>query len=127
MNKNERGSSDVGFGFIMLGLALLFILVIAVVLSYPLMGGGSFGPTRTLEVTVTNLYVNHFSDESNYMVGTDKGTMEIDNGILLHMWNADQLYGSLKVGARYKIITKGNTIQNFFLQEYPYIVSVKEE
>ncbi len=92
-------------------------------------GAGSFGPTRSEEITVTRLYVDYSggkkSQSSHYMVGTDKGVFEVDNGILLGLWNADELYAKLKEGQRYRVTTEGNKVVGFWLQSYPYITAVE--
>ena len=96
-------------------------------------GYGSMGPTKTHDCVITRLYTDtsgsggkHPTTESHYMVGTDKGVFEVDNGLFLGVWNADELYSKLIVGHRYNITTKGNKVVNMFLQEYPYIVAVQE-
>lgn len=89
-------------------------------------GVGGCGPRRDVKhATVTRMYVDHSGGKhggSAYMVGTDKGVFEVDNGILLGMWNADELYSALKEGRTYDFVTKGETIQNWMMQEYPRIV-----
>lgn len=91
-------------------------------------GAGSFGPTRSEEITVTRLYVDYsggkYSQSSHYMVGTDKGVFEVNNGLFLGLWNADELYSKLKEGQRYRITTEGNKVVGFWLQSYPYITAV---
>jgi hypothetical protein len=60
------------------------------------------------------------------MVATDQGVFEIDNGALLGVWNADEMYGRLKEGHTYRITTKGNKVVGYFSQEYPYIISLED-
>jgi hypothetical protein len=91
-------------------------------------GAGVWGPTRTQEVLVQRLYVDSGGGKngsSHYMVGTDKGVFEVDNGVLLWQWNSDELYAQMKEGKRYRIRTEGNKVVGFFLQEYPYITAVE--
>jgi hypothetical protein len=94
------------------------------------LGIGGFGPTNEHTVTVQRLYVDYSgsgdSQSSHYMVGTDNGVYEVDNGILLGLWNADELYSRLHEGKTYEITTKGNRVVNILYQKYPYIVAVKE-
>ena len=87
-------------------------------------GTGGFGPTREQLVTVTRCYVDTEGKQSHYMVASDHGMFECDNGWLLGVWNADEIYGKLQAGKSYLITTKGNKVVNMFIQEYPYIVSV---
>lgn len=90
-------------------------------------GVGGFGPIRNETVKVTNLYVDRSSDSSHYMVGTDKGVFEVDNGFLLGLWNADEIYNKFQKDHTYNITTKGNRVLFLgFMQEYPYIIGVQE-
>lgn len=90
-------------------------------------GAGGWGPTRTQEVMVQRTYVDYSGSGDNkashYMVATDKGLFEVDNGLLLGIWNADEVYGRMQGGKRYRITTKGNKVVGMFFQEYPYIVA----
>jgi len=94
-----------------------------------IIGIGGFGPTEILDVTVSRAYVDvggtKDNPESYYVVVTDKGSFEVDNGILLGIWNADDLFGQLKEGQKYRITTKGKRYQNWFMQELPYIIKVE--
>lgn len=110
------------------GLAHLLVVIAlfgVVVLLFKACGVGGFGPTNVVEATVTRLYVDTGKEASAYMVTTDKGVFEIDNGLMLGMWNADELYGPLKVGETYRFRTKGKRVVNMFAQHYPYIVAVE--
>lgn len=91
-------------------------------------GVGGCGPRGSVsQATVTRLWVDNLGERgSAYMVATDKGVFEVDNGILLGMWNADEVYGSLKPGKTYDFATKGRKVQNLFMQEYPRIVRAVE-
>jgi len=107
---------------------LLLALVIPAV-QYIGGGAGVWGPTRTQEVLVQRLYVDSGGGKngnSHYMVGTDKGVFEVDNGVLLWQWNSDELYAQMKEGKRYRLRTEGNKIVGFFLQQYPYVTAVEE-
>jgi hypothetical protein len=92
-------------------------------------GAGIFGPTRTVEVKVGRMYVDYSgsgdSRSSHYMVGTDQGVYEVDNGLFLGVWNADELYAKLKEGGRYRVTTEGNKVVGFWTQSYPYITAVE--
>ena len=106
-------------------IAAIALAIIAPVIIYVFGGGGSFGPTKVQEVMVQRLYVDRSSDSSHYMVGTDKGVFEVENGAFLGVWNADELYSTLREGKKYRITTEGNKIVNFIMQEYPYITAVQ--
>jgi hypothetical protein len=130
MNKKNSKST---FSFVELMIVLSIVGLVMAIL-FPLgyriaKGAGSFGPTRTEEITVTRLYVDYSggkdSQSSHYMVGTDKGVFEVDNGLFLGLWNADELYARLKEGQRYRVTTEGNKVVGFWLQSYPYITAVE--
>ena len=91
-------------------------------------GVGGCGPSGSVaQAKVQRLWVDHLAEGgSAYMVGTDQGVFEVDNGSLLGMWNADELYGKLQVGHVYSFQTKGRKIENLFMQEYPRIVKAVE-
>lgn len=112
---------------------LICIAIIAIVVAMVGGFGGCFGvggcgPTNSVQhATVQRLWVDNLGKGgSAYMVGTDKGVFEVDNGIMLGMWNADEVYGSLHQGKTYDFVTKGRKIQSFFMQEYPRITSAVE-
>ena len=89
-------------------------------------GVNGFGPVKEQVVTVERLYVDG-GKPSHYMVGTDKGVFEVSNfRFPIQIWNSDEIYSNLKVGEKYTIKTKGNKILNWWYQEYPYILEVKE-
>ena len=110
----------------LMAVLLTVLLVVGLPIAYVASGCGSFGPTKVHDVTVTRLYVDAGGDYSAYMVGTDKGVFEVDNGVFLGLWNADELYAVLKEGRRYRITTKGNKVLGFWLQQYPYITKIQE-
>lgn len=116
---HRRGSSD-GFSLF----ALIVVGIIALLIPFGC-GIGGFGPTNTHDVTVNRLYVDHSDHESHYMVGTDQGVFEVDNGIMLGLYNADELYSRMREGHRYHITAKGRQYANIFMQEYPYITNVQ--
>jgi hypothetical protein len=103
---------------------LITIVVIALcIIPGCWIGAGGWGPVNTVDATVNRLYVDAAGESgSSYMVGTDKGVFEVDNGFLLGLWNADELYAQLQPGKTYRFTTKGNKRTNFFFQYYPYIV-----
>jgi hypothetical protein len=89
-------------------------------------GVNGFGPEEEQVITIERLYVDG-GESSHYMVGTDKGVYEVSNLMFpVQIWNSDEIYSSLKVGEKYTIKTKGNKILNWYFQEYPYIIEVKE-
>jgi hypothetical protein len=89
-------------------------------------GVNGFGPIQEQAITIERLYVDG-GKHSHYMVGTDKGVYEVSNLMFpVQIWNSDEIYSSLKVGEKYIIKTKGNKILNWYFQEYPYIIEVKE-
>jgi hypothetical protein len=97
------------------------VLAIVVGINY-CTGTDGFGPERDEQITVQRLYV----DKSNYMVGTDKGVYEVQNFILpIQIFNSDELYSKLEVGKTYNVTLKGNKVLNPFMQQYPYIISIK--
>lgn len=109
---------------------LVIVLFVALFAIGPILGTGGFGPENTVQATVTRCYVDVSGSgdhsESHYMVSTDKGIFEVNNGIFLGVWNADELYGSLIPGKTYIFTTKGRKVVNFFFQEYPYIIAARE-
>jgi|GEM_PF-3429728 hypothetical protein len=109
---------------VFIGLFIVIFLLVVLV-SYTI-GIGGFGLTNVLDVTVSRTYVDvggtKDDPESYYVVVTDKGSFEVDNGILLGIWNADDLFGQIKEGHKYRITTKGKRYQNWFMQELPYII-----
>ena len=89
-------------------------------------GVNGFGPEKEQVITVERLYVDG-GKSSHYMVGTDKGVYEVSNFMFpVQIYNSDEIYSNLQVGKRYAIKTKGNKILNWYFQEYPYIIEVKE-
>lgn len=90
-------------------------------------GIGGMGPTNNVTATVISKHVDtegvSGDVSSSYMVVTDNGTFEVDNGLLLELWNADELYGVIQIGKTYTFTTKGNRYTNMFIQVYPYIVN----
>lgn len=111
----------------------IVILVLGLLIGRPFIFGiGGCGPTNVVQnVTVTDKKIDVEGGgrdkkvESHYMVYTDAGVYEVDNGIMLGMWNADEVYAKLIVGKTYTLTTKGNRVVNFFYQEYPYITNVQ--
>ncbi len=104
---------------------ILAILIPFLAIDYAY-GVNGFGPEKERVVIVERLYVDG-GKSSHYMVGTDKGVYEVSNLMFpIQIWNSDEIYSSLKVGEKYNIKTKGNKILNWYFQEYPYIIEVKE-
>lgn len=107
--------------------AFIVFLLIGYLLSAAY-GVGGFGPTVTQDVTVFRTYIDIGGEkktESHYVVVTDKGSFEVDNGLLLGMWNADDIFGQMQQGKKYRITSKGKRYQNMFMQEFPYIIKVE--
>lgn len=95
-------------------------------------GDGSWGMganARVVECVVTSKHVDISGSgdyqASHYMVTTDQGVFEIDNGIIMGIWNADELYGRLEVGKRYRIVVQGDTTTAFWTQTYPFVQAVE--
>jgi hypothetical protein len=111
-----------------LQIAAMIIFIVSITGIFINVGVGGFGPTNIInEATVQRLYVDRSENDSHYMVGTDVGVFEVNNGILLGIWNSDEIYSQLKEGGKYKLTIKGNRVVNFFFQQYPYIIKVERE
>ena len=105
--------------------AVLLLLTIAVVSCEVGMGAHGFGPHGMVtNAVVMSKHVDRGREESHYMVTTDKGTFECDNGFLVGTWNADEIYGSMEIGKAYDIRTKGNKVVGMMFQSYPYVLGV---
>ena len=78
------------------------------------------------DVTIIDKHIDHSEDGSFYMVTTDKGVFEVNNGLFINVWNADEIYGNLTIGKKYHIRTKGIKEVDFLVQMFPYIVEYKE-
>lgn len=115
-----------------IGLIALVATTIFLAAAQPIyLGIGGWGPTTTTaEATVTGKHIDisggKGSKQSHYMVNTDKGTFEVDNGIMLGIWNADEIYGKLEINKVYNITAQGNKVVGWFYQEYPYITRVEK-
>lgn len=107
---------------------LLFLLaaILGSCVAHPMLGVNGYGPEKTYDVTIVSKHIDAQKDSSSYMVNGDTQTFEVDNGILLGVWNADVVYGQIIVGERYCITAKGNRVTNFWMQQYPYILEVKQ-
>lgn len=110
--------------------AIVAVLAINIIAPMVLDIGG-YGPTKTVtNATVVSKHVDiskgENSSETHYMVTTSEGTFEVDNGILLKVWNADEIYGKLKEGKTYNLTTKGEKHVNWFFQYYPYVTAATE-
>ena len=138
MNKKEPLSDRIIFWiadlqpiFVFLSAAITTVVLILAIL-VPFLsidyayGVNGFGPEEERVVIVERLYVDG-GKHSHYMVGTDKGVYEVSNLMFpIQIWNSDEIYSNLQVGKTYHIKTKGNKILNWYFQEYPYIIEVKE-
>lgn len=85
-----------------------------------------FGPQSIQTITVDRLYVDAHGKSSSYMVASDKGIFEMDNSLVLGIFNIDELYGQLEAGKTYEVTVKGGKLLNIFFQCYPHITTVKE-
>ena len=104
--------------------AILFVVPITTINYY--FGVDGFGPVNEHTITVNRLYVDN-SSQSHYMVGTDKGVFEVQNFLLpIQLFNSDELYSKLEVGKTYIVKTKGNRVVNWLMQQYPYIIEIRE-
>lgn len=126
-----RGSSLFEVLFALVVIACLAFVILGIPACHYVTGTGGFGPYRTEEVEIKRAYVDTAEKSSHYMVSTDKGMFEVDNGLLLGVDNADELYGKFQAGKKYRITTKGNKVVRryfffFLMQEYPYITQVEE-
>ena len=106
-----------------IGPMIFVVAVLAIITGIDYMlGTDGFGPERDEQITVQRLYV----DKHSYMVGTDKGVYEVQNFVIpIQIFNSDELYSKLEVGKTYSVTVKGNKVLNPFMQEYPYIISIK--
>ena len=111
---------------------IVIVALVAAIIAIPMSHGiGYWGPERTWTATVTDKWIDTESDgdggrQSHYMVSTDKGVFECDNSLLLGIWNADEIYGQLDEDKTYTIKTRGNGCKRWYIQEYPYVISVEE-
>lgn len=103
---------------------IIFIIIIFPLLNI-IYGVGGFGPQRTVIATVNTKHVDS-GENSHYMITTDAGVFEVDNGFMLGVWNSDEIYGSIQDRKKYKFTTKGNKVIGMFFQEYPYIIKCEE-
>lgn len=113
---------------------LIIIAVASVVVlafGFPIfMGAYPFGPQRVVEdAKVQRAYIDYSGDkdsqQSHYMIGTDKGVFEVDNSTWLWIWNADEIYSQVEEGKVYDFHIKGNKIINPFFQIYPGVTKVE--
>jgi hypothetical protein len=119
------------------GMILLVIIGLIAVTAFtaigaPIMGIGGFGPEKSIShATVISKHVDiqksSDSTSSHYMVATNMGTFEVDNGFLLGIWNSDEIYGGLEIGKTYTFTTKGEKVVGMFFQYYPYIIKAIPE
>jgi hypothetical protein len=123
MKANNRGDSAVG---VIVGLVVVLVLLFGSFSCHITTGTSGFGPTKEIEATIISKHVDISgsgeSRTSHFMVTTDKGTFEVQNGWILGMYNADEVYGKLKDGSKFRLTTKGNRVANMWMQQYPYIL-----
>ena len=110
------------FTLVELMIIVVIIGILASGIATPfLVGAGAFGPTNYVqEAKIISKHVDYSgsgeSRASHYMVTTNKGTFEIENGLLINVWNADEIYGSLEIGKVYTLKTEGNKKKHALLQ-----------
>jgi len=125
MSRFHSSSDDEGCLYHFIALLLLLFSCAAIVgFNYWLdvtHGTGGQGPVRQYSVLVVEKHIDAQKDSSSYMVTTDVGVFEVDNGPLVDVWNADVIYGNILVGNRYCLTAKGNTVTTWYMQQYPYI------
>lgn len=103
------------------------VLLVSIFFGLPYsLGLYPFGPESTQTITVNRLYVDVSGKSSNYMISSDKGIFEMDNSLILQIFNIDELYGQLEAGKTYEVTAKGQKLLNFIFQTYPHIITVKE-
>lgn len=118
-----------GFEFKLWHLVVLFVVGIPLtcVGCSSALGVNGFGPVRSVTATVVSKHVDVGKETgSSYMVTTDRGTYEVQNGVILGMWNADTTYGRLQIGKTYNLTVKGNEVVTFYMQQYPYVLKAEE-
>jgi hypothetical protein len=118
------------FTLIEMFVVMVILMVIGLFFIGPCIGVGAFGPDGRVEAaTVSRAYVDVSKSgdvmESHYMVATDKGVFEVDNSILMGIYNADEIYGQIREKNTYNFSIKGRKVVNLFFQAYPYIRTVE--
>ena len=106
-------------------LAAVAGLLLFVLTAKPLFGLYPFGPKSSETITVQRLYVDS-GKTSHYMVGTCKGVFEMDDSLILGIYNIDELYSELETGKTYEVELKGNKMVTWYCTDYPHIISFKE-
>ena len=79
---------------------VFFSVIFLCIFSDMIIGVNGFGPTKSFQATVLSKHIGYSKNsngnsKSHYMVTTTSGTFEVDNGWLLGVYNADEIYGSL--------------------------------
>ena len=105
---------------------IIILCVIAGMLPDVIFGVGVCGPTNKVTATVEKLYVDNSGSSSHYMVATNVGIFEVDNSFWLGVYNSDELYSSLVAGQTYELTTEGNQVNNFMMENYPYISTIRK-
>lgn len=121
-----RRDENLGAFFGCAWLLVFAVIMLGSCVAGPVLGVDGYGPVNKYSVTVISKHIDAQKDSSSYMVNTDVGTFEVDNGILLDVWNADEIYGRILVDHAYCFTAKGNRVTNFWMQQYPYILEVKQ-
>jgi len=110
-----------------LGLFIIVIVlgVIAYLFRNPILGINGYGSVNTITATVVSKHIDSSkaAADSSYMVTTDKGTFEVQNGWAQGIYNADVIYGSLVANKTYTFDVKGaERVGYWWGQHYRYII-----
>jgi hypothetical protein len=119
---NNRGEAPIHVLFTMALVAFIFCAGFTIDF---ILGVDGFGPTNVTETKVVRLYVDRGSHSSHYMIGTEAGVFEVQNRLILGIYNADEIYSKIQEGKTYRITAKGNKVVNWFFQEYPLVLSAE--
>lgn len=103
--------------------AALITLIFLALAAYP---AAYYSQWDTQEATVTGkeriTKVRDGSDQSYYLVYTDKGTFKVEDSIVLFRFDSSDLYGKIKADSTYTFRTVG--FRAGFLSEYPNVVTI---
>lgn len=98
------------------GCLIALILAAALVVAALVYSGSRFDET----VTITGKDVKNTSENSTYLVFTDKGTYCVKDSILFFRWDSSDVYGSLREGETYDVEAVGWRVP--ILSMYPNII-----
>lgn len=106
--KLTSGTNGKVTAFVLAGVAVLFFSVVGFMRS-----GG------IVDATIKRLERIHSDSGGYYLVYTDKGTLSIQDSLLIGRWSSSDLYGKLEVDSKYRFDTLGWRIPIF--SAYPNI------